>query len=495
MRPGLPTAGIQFQASWNIGAILGQQLGTLAYLHVPQAAPSEGGRIFVDNASIWQAVLSEHVRAEMSVKLESFLLLEWFPRSPGLFHTPAALEARRDAMAYIDPRYDRRGLGDHTLVLLPEGKFSMLQGGVGCIRLKPIALKDRVFWLMTATSNGVAHEGFPVAVPRQLYERHIAHIAERGALCCVIVGRLKFLPRPVSHLLDEYPGVPRLYLEVEDIIQQDEVREVHAEPEVSVAASFVSSYEGRPGIYATYVTFEPGSPGSFLRSIDWLKQSYVEQLYKGHILTDFDQTKTHFPEAALSLRRVMNHQLRKGAISETIELMHATGNPAYLLESLDLNEFAGAEGSIARTKVFISYSRQDRSWLERLRVFLRPLTRDANLDVWDDTRLAPGSEWAAELDSAIESARVAILLITADFMASDFIQAQELPKLLKAAERRELTVLPVFIGISAASDDPRLTRFEAVNDPKKPVKALSESDQDAVFDRVRQSVRQILNAA
>jgi hypothetical protein len=286
-----------------------------------------------------------------------------------------------------------------------------------------------------------------------------------------------------------------LYLEVEEIRCNSNGCGIDREPEVSVAVSFVSSYEGRPGVYATYVTFEPGKRGSFASSIDWLKHTYVEQLYSGRILTDFDQTKTHFPEAALSLRKIMSHQLKRGDIREVIELMHAAGQSAYLLERIDLGEFATTEGGVARMRVFISYSHQDRAWLERLRVFLKPLTREDNLDIWDDTRLAAGSEWEVELDSAIESARAAILLISADFMASDFIQERELPKLLRAAEESQLMLLPVFIGTSAAAEDLRLTRFQSVNDPRRPVKALSESDQELVFDKVRQEVRRILGAA
>ena len=163
----------------------------------------------------------------------------------------------------------------------------------------------------------------------------------------------------------------------------------------------MSSYQGRPGVYATYVTFEPGKRGSFESSIDWLKHTYVEQLYGGRILTDFDQTKTHFPEAALSLRKIMGRRLNNGDIREVVELMYAAGQSAYLLERLDIGEFGSTDGAVARTRVFISYSHRDKAWLERLRVFLKPLINENRVDIWDDTQLAAGSQWEADLDSAI----------------------------------------------------------------------------------------------
>jgi hypothetical protein len=116
----MQSGAIQFQPQWTLDAMLGQQLGTFAYLLHPETARSENLKTFGDNASVWRAVLSERARAEMAVKLENFFLLEWFPRTPGLYHTEDALRARLEAASYIDPRFARRGKGEHTAVFLPE---------------------------------------------------------------------------------------------------------------------------------------------------------------------------------------------------------------------------------------------------------------------------------------------------------------------------------------------------------------------------------------
>lgn len=80
-----------------------------------------------------------------------------------------------------------------------------------------------------------------------------------------------------------------------------------------------------------------------------------------------------------------------------------------------------ASSPSTRTKVFISYSHADKEWLERLRRHLKPLDREGRLECWDDTHIRPGDDWKQEIQNALDTAQVAVLLISADFFASDFI--------------------------------------------------------------------------
>lgn len=132
-----------------------------------------------------------------------------------------------------------------------------------------------------------------------------------------------------------------------------------------------------------------------------------------------------------------------------------------------------------RTKVFVSYSHADDEWLERLRVHLKPLKK--SIDLWDDGRIRPGSEWLAEITKALEEARAAIFLVSADFLASDFITNIEVPALLKSARDGGIEILSVIVGPSQFASVEALSKYQTVNDPKAPLIGLSKAKQEEVF--------------
>lgn len=145
-----------------------------------------------------------------------------------------------------------------------------------------------------------------------------------------------------------------------------------------------------------------------------------------------------------------------------------------------------------RNQVFISYSHKDEKWLKRLQTHLAPLERAGIVKRWDDTKILPGSRWQREIEHAIEDAKVAVLLISADFLASEFIDKNELPPLLAAAEEEGAVILPVIVGPSLFEHSEILSQFQAVNPPSEPLSMMPKTKQDAVLVKVAQAIKDAL---
>lgn len=156
-------------------------------------------------------------------------------------------------------------------------------------------------------------------------------------------------------------------------------------------------------------------------------------------------------------------------------------------------ERAAAEASRA-PNVFISYSHTDVEFLDRLLVHLKPLEKNNQLELWVDTRLRAGDKWKKEIEKALERANVAILLVSADFLASDFITDNELPPLLRNAEERGTRVVPLIVKPCRFTRDKNLRVFQSVNDPKRALILLPAGQQELIYDQVAAEVEKSMPA-
>lgn len=141
-----------------------------------------------------------------------------------------------------------------------------------------------------------------------------------------------------------------------------------------------------------------------------------------------------------------------------------------------------------RTQVFVSYSHADSEHLLRLKVHLRPYERKGQIDLWADTKIKSGQKWRSEIESALERAAVAVLLVSADFLASDFVVENELPPLLEAAQAEGVKILPVILKPCAFSPTKEISQFQAVNPPSEPLISLQEAEREAVWVKLAEAV-------
>ena len=148
-----------------------------------------------------------------------------------------------------------------------------------------------------------------------------------------------------------------------------------------------------------------------------------------------------------------------------------------------------------RTSVFISYSHADSQWLRLLNTHLKPLTRDQKLEIWSDQKIRKGERWRDRIRRQMAMARVGIFLVSADFLASDFIHAEELPPLLKAANQEGATLLTIIVRpCGGAFQDSPLSQLQAMNGPQTPLSGLTRTQREQVMVEVYNELRGLFRA-
>jgi hypothetical protein len=145
-----------------------------------------------------------------------------------------------------------------------------------------------------------------------------------------------------------------------------------------------------------------------------------------------------------------------------------------------------------KPKAFISYSHANKEYLSRLMVHLKPLEKKGLIDIWKDTDIQIGDKWREEIDKALSNSNIAILLLSADFMASDFIIENELPPLLAKAEVKGTKIVPIILTPCRFLREPSLSRFQAANLPHEPLSKMDEVDREAIYDKISADIENAL---
>jgi len=144
-------------------------------------------------------------------------------------------------------------------------------------------------------------------------------------------------------------------------------------------------------------------------------------------------------------------------------------------------------GSV-RNQVFISYSHKDKPWLDRLQTLLKPLVRSGAISVWTQAVIQPGAKWREELQRALAATKVAVFLVSASFLDSDFIAQEELRPLLAAAEREGVKILWVYLSHCLYDATP-IGAYQAAHDIKQPLAELRGAAQQRVLLDVARAIQ------
>ena len=146
-----------------------------------------------------------------------------------------------------------------------------------------------------------------------------------------------------------------------------------------------------------------------------------------------------------------------------------------------------------RVKVFISYSHKDEIWKDRLFSHLSVLDHEGLLHVWTDRRIEVGASWQAKINEAMSDSRVAVLLITANFLSSEFILNQEVPPLLELHAKRGMLLLPLLARPCPWKLVSWLASRQVRPQDGHPLSAGNEVDVDAHLTALTYEIASLIN--
>ncbi|WP_176698092.1 NB-ARC domain-containing protein [Candidatus Nitrospira nitrosa] len=145
-----------------------------------------------------------------------------------------------------------------------------------------------------------------------------------------------------------------------------------------------------------------------------------------------------------------------------------------------------------RDLIYVSYSHQDKAWLEKLFIFLKPYQRKGRLAVWADPYIQVGDLWRREIDQALPRAKVGLLLVSPHFLASDFIMDQEVPPLEMASENGHARLFCVPLSSSVVAPT-GLDKYQWARPPHEALDLLPEPQQHAALVTIAQQLVEVFH--
>jgi len=145
--------------------------------------------------------------------------------------------------------------------------------------------------------------------------------------------------------------------------------------------------------------------------------------------------------------------------------------------------------------IFISYSHEDVEFKVKLEKQLEVLALEGLCTFWEDTQIELGSNWLPGIQNAIDEAKIAILMISANFLISRFIRSEEVPRILKLRQQNGLKVLPLFTKPCAWKKVEWLSNIQGFPSGDKTLFEMDEPQQLRELTNFAEKIHDILKTS
>jgi TIR domain/NB-ARC domain len=140
-------------------------------------------------------------------------------------------------------------------------------------------------------------------------------------------------------------------------------------------------------------------------------------------------------------------------------------------------------------EIFYSYAHKDEAFRNKLETHLSLLRRQGLITAWHDRHILPGTDWSQAIDEHLERASVILLLISADFLASDYCYGIEMQRALERHQTNEARVIPILLRPVDWNNAP-FAHLQALPTGAKPI--ATWRNRDAAFTNVAAGIRRVI---
>jgi archaellum biogenesis ATPase FlaH len=135
---------------------------------------------------------------------------------------------------------------------------------------------------------------------------------------------------------------------------------------------------------------------------------------------------------------------------------------------------------LSALEVFCCYAHEDRDILDDLKKHLMSLQRQGRIDVWNDADINPGRNWEEEIKQHLNTAHIILLLVSPDFMASDYCYSKEMLRAMERHNQGEASVIPIIVRPVYWQIAP-FGKLQALPKDAQPIKSSSWYSADEAF--------------
>ncbi len=206
-----------------------------------------------------------------------------------------------------------------------------------------------------------------------------------------------------------------------------------------------------------------------LKSISQDASLSIKKIEKGSLIIELEGSEEGF--------KIIQSLIKNGQITEILGLP---------IQSIQYKDEVTKPNFNDPIEVFFSYSERDEDWRIQLENHLAILKRQNIITAWYRHKIVGGTVWLEQVDKHLNTARLILLLISSDFMASDYCYSNDLTQAIKRHESRQARVIPILLRPVDWEGSP-FCHLQPLPINRRPISGWADRDQ--AFLEIAQGIR------